>query len=363
MKKIYLGLVVLVLLSVTPASAATTAKPVVYKPLTPAAYTPITWAKAPGINSYFQAPEGGGAIDFLTRIYLPQNQINFLTATATPINQTITVIDSEIPVVADTSTVSTDIANYPSLAFKRLGAETAKNLTPNTKFLWDAPFFNMQPEFTDLSMALKYTNGTSTTITGGVRSLADLAHPRKMLVVNNQTGLATIKDFDSEYFLDSTNGDLAIEGFAPTVAKSDNTSGAASRLFIGISNDGKELMVYCSQLATVGEASAALELAGASVDSQIQVDGGGSAACGYNLPGQYFVEPTRTLPLLMGAETILLRGTITLKNTKVRNGATAKATVTSQLAKGVTVRVYEEKTGYYRIGDKQWVLKTAVKKN
>ncbi len=362
MKKYYLGLITLFFLSVAPVSAATVAKVVVYKPITPVAYTPITWAKAPGINSYFRAPEGSGAIDFITRIYLPQNQINFVTATATPINQTITVVDTETTVAPDSNTSSNDIGSYPSLAFKRLGAETAKNLTPNTKFLWDAPFFNMQPEFTDLSMALKYTNGTSTTITGGVRSLADLAHPRKMLVVNNQTGQATIKDFDSEYFINSTNGDLAIEGFAPTVAKSDNASGAASRLFVGVSSDGKELMVYCSQLATVGEASAALENAGASIDNQIQVDGGGSAACGYNLPGQYFVEPTRTLPLLMGAETILLRGNITLSNTKVRNGATAKSPIIKQLAKGVAVRVYEEKSGYYRISDKQWVLKTAVKK-
>jgi uncharacterized protein YgiM (DUF1202 family) len=103
--------------------------------------------------------------------------------------------------------------------------------------------------------------------------------------------------------------------------------------------------------------------AGVPVEQQLQADGGGSTACGYNLPGQFFVEPIRSLPVLMGAETILARGTISTDNINVRSGPSTKNTIVTKLAKGTLVRVYEEKNGWYRIGDGQWVSKSLVKKN
>ena len=360
------------LLAATPALAAGKAAAPAkagWKPLLPDGYTAITWAKAPGIASFFKTPEDSGAIDFLTRIYLPQNQIDAIVSTNTPIELnpkvTITVSDSDnvasSSVKVNSPVSSTDINDFPNLSFQRLGAEAAKGITPPVKFLWDAPFFNMRPQFSELSMAAKYLAGATTTITSGSRSIPDMAQARRMLIVNNQTGQAIIGDFDSAIFTDSKSGDLALEGFSPTVAKTDSAGGAASRLFLGVSNDGKELVVYCSQLATVEEASNALTLAGVSADHQLEADGGGSAACGYNLPGQFFVEPTRTLPMMMGAETILARGSVTAKTTNVRRGPAIKSPVVSKLSKGAAVRVYEEKNGWYRIGAGEWILKSQIK--
>ncbi|MFA5047837.1 MAG: SH3 domain-containing protein [Patescibacteria group bacterium] len=367
MKKLYLGLLIIFILSATPALAAsksTASAKATWKPLAPDGYTPITWAKAPGIASFFKTPDGGGAIDFVTRIYLPQNQINFIISTGTPIDSSPIATTSDQAVSStDTSstTTVTDINNFPNLSFQRLGAELAKTVAPSIKFLWDAQFFNMQPTFTDLSLAVKYTVGTSTTISRGTRSIPDMNEARRMLLINNQTGTATIGDFDSAVFVDSKIGDQALEGFNPAVAKADSASGAASRLFLGVSDDGKELIVYCSQLATVAEASAELANAGASPEHQLEADGGGSAACGYNLPGQFFVEPTRTLPLLMGAETILKRGTVAGKTMNVRSGPATKNPIVAQLSKGAIVKVFEEKSGWYRIGIGQWVLKSLIK--
>ena len=182
-----------------------------------------------------------------------------------------------------------------------------------------------------------------------------------MLIINNKKGTAIIEDFDAEKFVSSTLGDQALEGFAPTVLKSDSTNGTAARLFIGISTSSKELVIYCSQQATVDEASEALFAAGVPVESQLEADGGGSAACGYNLPGQYFVEPSRPLPVLMGAITIVARGSATTEGTNVRLGPGTKYTAVRKLKKGDAIIAYEEKNGWYRIGDSEWVIKTLVK--
>lgn len=365
MKKLYLGLLIIFILSVTPALAATkTVAPkskAPWKPLAPTGYTPITWAKAPGIASFFKAQDNGGAIDFVTRIYLPQNQIGFIVSTTTPLNLSLTSPD----ISSTTTTAFEQISNLstsPNLSFPRFGAEATKAINPAVKFLWNAPFFNMKPTFSDLSMAVKYSLATSTVISSGARSVPDMAQERRMLIINNQTAQATIDTFDSDKFIDVKNGDQALEGFAPTVAKSDGSSGA-SRLFLGVTDNNQELVVYCSQLATVAEASQALTEAGISPDHQLQADGGGSASCGYNLPGQFFVEPTRTLPLLMGAETILMRGTITTKDTNVRTGPATKNPIKLKLPKGLTVKVFEEKNGWYRIGPNEWVIKSLIKQS
>jgi rhodanese-related sulfurtransferase len=363
MKKIFLGLLLFSFFLATPAltfaKTAASATKTTYKAQTPDGYIPITWASASGIASFFKMPDNSGSIDYLTRIYLPQNQINFIIATSTPVNLNLASSNYDSTSQAQNNTTS-DISAYPNLSFERLGAETAKTIKPSIKFLWDAPFFNMKTISSDLSMAAKYSVGTSTTITSGSRSVPDMALSRRMLVINNETGKAVIKDFNSAFFIDNKNGDLAIEGFAPTVAKSDNASAAASRLFLGVSDDNKELIVYCSKLATVGEASNALTNAGIPPDHQLQADGGGSAACGYNMPGQFFVEPIRTLPLLMGAETIAARVIVKTDILNVRSGPSTKNSIVNKLKKGSTIRAYEEKNGWYKIGDGQWVLKTLI---
>ena len=352
MKKTCLSLLFLCLLSATPVLAATkSAAPTkaAWKPQTPKGYTQITWAKAPGIVSFFKIPEDSGTLDYITRIYLPQNQIGFIVSTSTPIDLTLPA-----------STSTPDI-NLHNLSFERLGAEKTKALNPAIKFLWDAPFFNMKPLFSDLSMATKYTVGATTTISGGSRSVPDMSLARRMLLINNKTGTASIKDFDLDIFTDNKTSDQALEGFAPTVYKSDNTSAAASRLFLGVSKDGRELIIYCSQLATTDEASNALVLAGIPLENQLQADGGGSASCGYNLPGQFFVEPTRNLPMMMGAETILARGVITAKTANLRNGPNSKNKIVGQLAKGAPIRIFEEKNGWCRISKNDWLLKSLIK--
>jgi uncharacterized protein YgiM (DUF1202 family) len=354
MKKLYLSLLLLCLLSATPVLAATkstTPAKAIWKPQTPKSYTQITWAKAPGIASFFRTPEDSGTLDYITRIYLPQNQIGFIVSTSTPIDLTLTASTS-------TSTSTTELHNF---SFERLGAEKTKALNPAVKFLWDAPFFNMKPLFSDLSMATKYSVDATTTISSGSRSVPDMSLARRMLLINNKTGTASIKDFDLDIFTDNKTSDQALEGFAPTVYKSDNTNAAASRLFLGVSKDGRELVVYCSQLATTDEASNALVLAGIPLENQLQADGGGSASCGYNLPGQFFVEPTRNLPMMMGAETILARGVITAKTANLRNGPTSKNKLVGQLAKGAPIRIFEEKNGWCRISKNEWLLKSLIK--
>ncbi len=361
MKKLLTLLLVIVSLGATPAIAATkktvpAAKPPVWKAIAPAGYSPIAWAGAPGVASFFKPPSDSGAIDFLTRVNLRQNLINFIVSPDTaPVAKTITPPD------AVTGATTGDIAAYPDLSFKRLGAEASKAIDPAIKFIWDAPFFNMGAVMSDLSMAVKYTAGGKTVVSAGTRSAADMALPRRMLIVNNKTGKAMIQDFDQALFTDPILGDLALEGFSPTVVKTDGPTGAASRLFLGISNDGQELSIYCSQAATVKEANDALVSAGVAPEHVLEADGGGSAACGYNLPGQFFVEPTRTLPLLMGAKNILKRGSITSSSANVRSGPGTKYPIVAKLAKGDAVTALGELNGWYRVGDGQWVIKTLIK--
>ncbi len=98
------------------------------------------------------------------------------------------------------------------------------------------------------------------------------------------------------------------------------------------------------------------------VENQLEADGGGSASCGYNLPGQYFVEPMRTLPLMMGAMTIIARGNPTADGLNVRSGPSAQNAIIRKINKTDQVRIFEEKTGWYRIGIGEWVSKSLIKK-
>jgi hypothetical protein len=360
MKKLLVLSLIIVSLFATPAFAAAKktvvpAKPA-WKAVAPAGYSPISWASAPGIASFFKPPADNGAIDYLTRINLRQNLVNFIVSPdAAP-----AVLSPTAPEAATGATTG-DIAAYPDLSFKRLGAEASKAIDPAIKFIWDAPFFNMGAVMSDLSMAVKYTAQGKTTVSGGTRSASDMALPRRMLIVNNQTGKAIIEDFDQTVFTDPKSGDLALEGFSPAVVKTDGPTAAASRLFLGVSNDGQELAVYCSQSSTVKEASDALVAAGVSSEHVLEADGGASAACGYNLPGQFFVEPTRTLPLLMGAKNILKRAKITSTTANVRSGPGTKYPIVSKLLKDDAVTALGELNGWYRIGDGQWVIKTLIK--
>ena len=357
MKKIFAITFVAISLFASPvfAAAKTTvapAKPAAWKAVAPAGYSPISWAGAPGIASFFKPPADSGAIDYLTRINLRQNLINFIVSPdAEPATRPSTAPEAS----------AGDIASYPDLSFKRLGAEASKAIDPAIKFIWDAPFFNMGAVMSDLSMAVKYTVGGKTVVSAGTRSAVDMAQPRRMLLVNNQTGKAMIMDFDQTVFTDPKSGDLALEGFSPAVVKTDGPTAAASRLFLGVSADGQELAVYCSQSATVNEAGGALVAAGVAPDNILEADGGSSAACGYNLPGQFFVEPSRTLPLLMGAKNILKRGKITSSTANVRSGPGTKYPIVSKLSKDDAITALGELNGWYRIGDGRWVIKTLVK--
>lgn len=380
MKKIYLGLLIVFIFSASLVFTKTAqAAKAEWKPATPDGYTPITWAKAPGIATFFKAPSGNGSIDFITRIYLPQNQIGFISTSSIPLdwgvadpNFTADITVPE-PVIASTTTAdpltaasttpdAAGAGGFHNFAFTRLVAEAAKQTAASAKFIWNAPFFNITNHISDLSMAIKSTTGTTTLITSGSRPAADMAKERHMLIINNQTASAIIENFDPAIFVSSSAGDQALEGFAPTVAINDEPSGAAARLFLGVSTSSKELVVYCSQWATIQEASDALLAAGVPPERQLEADGGGSATCGYNLPGQFFVEPIRMLPLLMGATTIVARGTATTNGLNVRSGPSTKHSIVVKLPKGAAVQAFEEKNGWYRIGDGQWVIKTLIKK-
>ncbi len=358
MKKYYWSFLFLITVIFTPGLAQAAS----WKPVVPEGYQVITWAKAPGVATFFKAPQDSGSIDFLTRIYLPQNEIRLVASSSLPLdwgagNSNFATTDSGVSAPAEAAASST----YRNLAFARLTSEVAKAATKGLSFMWNGPFFNTTLATSDLSMAIKTTVGTSTLISSGSRPEADMAKDRRMLIVNNQTGTATIGGFNYARFISAASGDEALEGFGPGVFKSDGPSGATARVFLGVSNNGQELVVYCSQQATVEEASAALLAAGVSPDHQLQADGGGSASCGYNLPGQFFVEPTRSVPLYMGAIAIK-RGTSSDTGINVRSGPATKNTIVKKLKKGELVRILEEKNGWYRIGDKQWVLGSLIKK-
>lgn len=376
MKKLFLFFLLSSVFVSTPVFAKITPPSVAWKPATPDGYAPITWAKAPGIATFFKAPSGNGSIDFITRIYLPQNQIQFIGSSSTPsdwgsANPNFTPgntapIDSTAndPFNLNTTTAIATVtsSDFHNFAFARLAAEMAKEETPDVQFVWNGPFFNVTVPTSDLSLALKTTVGTTTLITSGSRPAMDMAKERRMLIINNQTASGLIANFDQTMFVSSTLGDQALEGFAPSVVKTDSASAATGRLFLGVTPNGKELVVYCSQHATVDEASAELSAAGIAPEQQLEADGGGSAACGYNLPGQFFVEPSRTLPLLMGAVTVMARGTATTDGLNVRSGPATKYPVVTKLPKGAAVRVFEQKNGWFRIGAGEWVLGTLIKK-
>ncbi len=387
MQRFFISFFVSLIFLITPALA----QAATWKPVVPEGYTPITWAKATGIASFFKAPSGSGHLDFITRIYLPQNQIQFIAPTssapldwgpadsnfttpiiiknATPsaeiststenLNEPFSSSETTTPAISVVTTPMAVINPFRNFAFIRFVAETGKAVASENKFVWNAPFFNVTLSTSDLSMALKYTVGTTTLISSGSRPSFDINNQRRMLLINNRTGKANVQEFDADIFVSDVSGDQGFESFAPEVVKGDSSS---ARLFVGVMPSKQEIVIYCSQSATAGEASRALSLAGVPVENQLQADGGGSASCGYNLPGQYFVEPSRTLPLMMGAATIIARGVPTTDGLNVRSGPGPKFPVIFKLKKTETVRVLEEKTGWYRIGAGQWVSKALIKK-
>jgi rhodanese-related sulfurtransferase len=302
-------------------------------------------------------PAGNGYIDFLTAIYLPYNQVRLISSSTPPIPWGPPQPPFDVEITSSTSSTTALVKDW---AVAKMEVENAKTANPDVQFLWNVPFFNVTVSTTDLSLGLKTNFGTSTYITSGSRPDNDISQPRKMLVINNGTGLATIVDFDQTAFIE--NGDQAVEGFNPTVNYKGADAGTP-RLFLGVRADGKELVVYCSQGATPAEASTALSDAGVPVDNQLQADGGTSATCAYNMPGQYFVEPGRTLPYLMGATPILYRAKSTTEGLNVRKGPGPKNAIVRKLAKNTPIQIFQEKNGWARISNGQeWVSVSLIKK-
>lgn len=310
----------------------------------PTGYIQLKWIGEEGIASFMRVPNSG-YIDYLTVIDLSRYHIK-LMATTTP-------RELEGPGVAP---FATGTQNW---LFQRAMAESIKTGAPEAKFIWNAPFFNVNMSATVLSLGLKSTDAQGEYINSGVRPSFDMAEPRRMLIIDNKTNVAKIAPFDANIFVNE--GDQAVEGFDPFGSPSIKAEQTA-RVFVGVRNAGKELVVYCSRSASKDEASNALVAAGVSVDQQIQVDGGGSATCGYNLPGQYFVEPGRNLPHLMGAFPSYAKGTVAINNLNVRSGASATSPILRKLALGTTVTIYEEKNGWTRIYNGEWVMSQYVKK-
>ncbi len=380
MKKIIFTFIILaIFFTSSNALAKTTAKPApAWKPTTPEGYKPITWASARGVATFMKAPTGNGYLDYLTVVYLPYNQVKFVASTTpkldwgmgrTPFDFLLSEELSDAT-VSSTVTSTTSVASTTSTAsiatttpvhdwaFAKMMVENTKDNNPGVKFFWNVPFFNVEIPTTDLSMSLKSVDALGAYITSGSRPDNDVAQPRKMLIVNNLSGTSTIKDFDENTFV--SDGDQAVEGFDPTIAVKG--AGSDARLFLGVKPGGKELVVYCSQGATPVEATEALVAAGVPVENQLQADGGSSATCAYNMPGQYFVEPGRTLPHLMGAQPIVGRGVVTKKLLEVRAGAGAKNKIIKKLPIKTPVVIFESKSGWLRISNNsEWVLATAVK--
>ena len=219
--------------------------------------------------------------------------------------------------------------------------------------------FIVEMNTTVLSMGLKSTDAEGLYINSGARIPSDMAQARRMLIIDNTAGLAKVADFDETVFVNE--GDQAVEGFDPYGVPLHKAE-QASRVYLGVRNDGKELVVYCSKSASNQEASNALTNAGVDQARQIQVDGGGSATCGYNLPGQYFVEPGRALTHLMGAIPVTDKGTITINNLNVRTGPGVSNSAVRKLPLGEEVTLYEVKDGWVRISNTEWVSASYVKK-
>lgn len=351
MKKIfYLFIFLFLTLTFLPnqTQAATVKKtaPKIWSATTPEGFTPITWVKANGVASFFKAQKGNGYLDYLTIIYLPYNEIK-LIASSTP--QTVWG-EPKSPFL------STEVNNW---AFAKMATEAAKTKNPDAQFVWNMPFFNVNGTTTDLSLALKSRENNNGYITSGSRPENDILQNRRMLIIDNKSYTAQIQNFNKELFL--TNGDQAVEGFDPAVVvKGDSTA----RLFVGVKPNGKELVIYCSRGAYLEDAVNALVSAGVPIENQMQADGGLSATCAYNLPGQYLVEPGRTLPHLMGAYSFLFKGTINNNGINVREGPGTKFKSIAKLAKGTPVVAWEEKNGWVRIDhSSQWIMKNLIKQN
>jgi len=320
-------------------------KPAQAEVTSPTGYLPITWVSEPGIQTFMKAPSYAGYIDFITDIDLTKNQIKVMGEG----NR----VDGGPP--AEPFTVSTTTQNW---LFPRFTAESFKQSHNDVKFFWDISFFNTTMSTTTLSFALKSSDAKGSYISSGSRPGDAISKARRMLIIDNKTGLAEIKSFDLDTFVNK--GDQAVEGLAPFEMPSSDI--IASRLFVGVKNGGKNLLVYCSKNASVGEASDALLNAGVSTENQIQLDGGGSTTCAYNLSGQHFVEPGRALPVVMGVVPILNKGNITINNLNVRTGPGVANPVVKKLALGTEVIIHEEKDGWLRISDKEWVHSNYVKK-
>jgi uncharacterized protein YgiM (DUF1202 family) len=317
-----------------------------WTPTAPAGFSPITWVSAPGIASFMRAPQNAGYIDYITIINLGATQVKLVSS---GISRTVTS-----PAVSPFPTTTAE-----NWLFTRAMVENFKANNPGVKFIWDMPFFSITNPTTNLAFGVKSEDASGPYITSGYRLPDDVVQPRRMLIINNEAGTAKISDFNEMEFI--VSGDQAVEGFDPFSGPSA-TGGQAARLYVGVRNGGKELVVYCSRSASGEEARNALVAAGVPVEHQMQGDGGGSATCGYNLPGQYFVEPGRALPHVMGAMPFVLRGTITIDQLNVRVGPAAVGTAIRQLPIGSPVTAYEEKNGWYRIGVGEWVLGKYVKK-
>ena len=370
MKKIIiLFYLTILILTALPAEAKTAPA---WKPTTPDGYLPITWVKAKGVASFMKAPTSNGYTDYITDIYLPYNQVQFISSSTPPVvwgpAQPPFDVLSTVSTNSDTTVSTTNITTPDTIqdwAVTRMTVDTVKNTHPDVQFFWNVPFFNITTPVTDLSLSLKTTTADGTAfITSGSRPSNDMAENRRMLIINNTTASGLISDFDETTFASTTVGDQAVEGFSPFTAKTDGVGVATARLFIGVKPNGKELLIYCSRSASSQEASDALLNAGVPVENQLQADGGASAVCAYNLPGQYFVEPGRMLPYLMGATPILYRGTITTKGTKVRTGPSTKSSNIRSLSKGTHITVFQEKNGWARISSGQeWILASYIKKS
>ncbi len=319
-----------------------------WTPTTPQGYSPITWVSGTGIKSFIKVPENSGYIDYLTIINLANTQVKLIASSTEKILK------------------GPSVAPFPeegveNWAFAKSMVETFKTANPEVKFLWNAPFFNINTPTTELSLGLKSSDAQGEYITSGSRPASDTEQSRRMLIIDNTHGVANITDFDENIFV--KDGDQAVEGFHPLGSPSIKTEQTA-RVYLGVRSEGKELLVYCSRSATHEWASEALENAGVPLENQVQLDGGGSATCAYNLPGQYFVEPGRTLPYIMGVTPKLPKGVTTIDKLNVRSGAGVTNKVLRQLPLSTEITIYEEVNGWYRVSEKnsEWVSKTYIKK-
>ncbi len=312
----------------------------------PEQYVPLTWVKESGIQSYMKVPENAGTIDYVTIIDLSLNEVVLMSSSSPRIY--------EGPAVAPFE--SLEAQNW---LFPRSHAEVLKQGNREAKFIWNAPFFNINMPNTVLSLGLKSVDEQGSYISTGGRPGNDMLEKRKMLIINNKSKIAKILDFDEKIFV--AEGDQAVEGFDSTGSPS-NKAELAARVFAGVRNSGKELVIYCSRNASKDEARVALSAFDVLESEQIQLDGGGSATCGYHLPGQYFVEPGRSLPHLMGARARKPLGIVTLSEINVRSGAGTNFSITRKMKRNEQVTIFEEKNGWYRISSNEWVSAQFIQK-